>query len=426
MGSTASILAMFLLLEAQLCRGRMLPSNPAFVRRDFVLDGSPFLFNGFNAYWMMNVASDPGRRHKVSDVFREASAAGLTVCRTWAFGDGGDRALQISPGVYDERVFQGLDFVIYEARKYGIRLILSFVNNFNDFGGKAQYVEWARNAGAQASGDDDFYTNPLTKDYYKNHVRRVVTRLNTITRVAYKEEPTIMAWELINEPRCQTDYSGKTLNGWVQEMATFVKSIDNNHLLEIGMEGFYGASIPQREQLNPGFQVGTDFITNNLVKEIDFATIHAYPDMWLPGKSEDEKMEFTDGWIRNHYEDARNILKKPLVIAEFGKSNKYGLEERDMYMRDVYRDIYRYARSGGAMSGSMVWHVMAEGMDEYHDGYEIILSQSPSTAGIMSRQSHAMNALMSHNGVMMHDDVDGHHVKKSTLWNSLRWILMSS
>ena len=64
-------------------------------------------------------------------------------------------------------------------------------------------------------------------------------------------------------------------------MATFVKSIDNNHLLEIGMEGFYGASIPQREQLNPGFQVGTDFITSNLVKEIDFATIHAYPDTWF-------------------------------------------------------------------------------------------------------------------------------------------------
>ena len=137
-------------------------------------------------------------------------------------------------------------------------------------------------------------------------------------------------------------------------------------------------------------------------------------------------MEFMDRWIRNHYEDARNILKKPLVIAEFGKWNKAGVEERDMYMRNVYRDIYRYARSGGIMSGSMVWHVMAEGMDEYHDGYEIILSESPSTAGIMSRQSHAMKALMSRNGVIMpHDDDDGgHHAKKSTLWKILRWMMI--
>lgn len=71
-------------------------------------NGSPFFFNGFNSYWMMNVASDPNQRYKVSNVFRDAAAAGLTVCRTWAFSDGGSQALQISPGVYDERVFQVL------------------------------------------------------------------------------------------------------------------------------------------------------------------------------------------------------------------------------------------------------------------------------------------------------------------------------
>lgn len=61
--------------------------------------------------------------------------------------------------------------MISEARKYGIRLILSFVNNYNDFGGKAQYAQWARSAGAHINGDDDFYTHPLLKDYYKNHIR---------------------------------------------------------------------------------------------------------------------------------------------------------------------------------------------------------------------------------------------------------------
>lgn len=64
-------------------------------------------------------------------------------------------------------------------------------------------------------------------------------------------------------------------------MAAYVKSIDRNHLLEIGLEGFYGETIPQRKQLNPGYQsVGTDFISSNQVPEIDFATIHLYPDQW--------------------------------------------------------------------------------------------------------------------------------------------------
>lgn len=65
--------------------------------------------------------------------------------------------------------------MIAEARKYGIRLILSFVNNYKDFGGKAQYAEWGRNAGARINGEDDFYTHPMLKDYYKNHIRVIIT-----------------------------------------------------------------------------------------------------------------------------------------------------------------------------------------------------------------------------------------------------------
>lgn len=60
-------------------------------------------------------------------------------------------------------------------------------------------------------------------------------------------------------------------------MASYVKSIDTNHLLEAGLEGFYGAA---KRQVNPNFQVGTDFIANNQIKGIDFATVHSYPDQW--------------------------------------------------------------------------------------------------------------------------------------------------
>lgn len=202
-------------------------------------------------------------------------------------------------------------------------------------------------------------------------------------------------------------------------MASFVKSVDKKHLVEIGMEGFYGDTMAERKEVNPGYQVGTDFISNNLVPEIDFATIHAYPDIWLSGKSEDEQMGFMERWMLNHWEDARSILKKPLVVAEFGKSCKdaAGLNERsrDLYIANVYNQIYRFATTGGAtMSGSLVWQLMAEGMDQYHDGYQIILSQTPSTAGIISRQSHAMNALMSHLLTNNLHRLHHHHQRKST------------
>ncbi|KAL6315366.1 hypothetical protein AAG906_000474 [Vitis piasezkii] len=351
-----------LITLALVCQARV-HSHGGFVRTEgtrFVLDGSSSLFNGFNSYWMMHVAAEPSERYKVSNTFREAAGAGLSVCRTWAFSDGGDRALQISPGTYDERVFQALDFVISEARRYGIRLILSFVNNYKDYGGRPQYVEWARNAGVNVDGEDDFYTTPTVKEYYKNHVKRVITRFNTITRIVYKDDPTIMAWELMNEPRCQADSSETMVNGWVQEMASFVKSLDKNHLLEIGMEGFYGDSMPEKKVNNPGYQVGTDFISNNLIKEIDFTTIHAYPDIWLSGQNESAQMAFMQRWMQNQ---------------------GYSLGARDQYLSTVYQSMNNFESTGGGISGSLVWQLMAEGMDSYGDGYGIILSQDASTRG---------------------------------------------
>jgi len=61
-------------------------------------------------------------------------------------------------------------------------------------------------------------------------------------------------------------------------MAAHIKSIDNHHLLEIGLEGYYGDS---KKQSNPGkLLFGTDLISNNEIPQIDFATIHLYPDQW--------------------------------------------------------------------------------------------------------------------------------------------------
>lgn len=70
------------------------------------------------------------------------------------------------------------------------------------------------------------------------------------------------------------------LQEWIVEMAAEIKSIDKNHLLEIGLEGFYGESMPDKKQSNPGYEVGTDFISNNNINNVDFATIHIYPDQW--------------------------------------------------------------------------------------------------------------------------------------------------
>lgn len=66
---------------------------------------------------------------------------------------------------------QGLDFTVAEAKKYGIRLILSFVNNYPDYGGRAKYTDWAKQYAKKWNAQqDDFYTDSTMRQWFKNHI----------------------------------------------------------------------------------------------------------------------------------------------------------------------------------------------------------------------------------------------------------------
>ncbi|XP_062231099.1 putative mannan endo-1,4-beta-mannosidase 5 [Phragmites australis] len=368
----------------------------------FVVRDRPFYVNGFNTYWLMILAVDPSTRGKVTEVFRQAAAVGLTVCRTWGFNDGGWRALQKSPSVYDEDVFKALDFVVSEARKYRIRLILSLSNNWDGYGGKAQYVKWARDAGANVTSDDDFFSDQTVKCYFKNHIMNMLTRVNTYTNVMYKDDPTIFAWELMNEPRCTSDPTGNKLQAWIQEMAFQVKSIDPGHLLEVGTEGFYGPSSSARMQTNPNTfagKTGTDFIRNHRILGIDFASVHVYPDTWLSGATLEMQLKFVQSWMQAHIADAEGELGMPVLFTEFGVSTKarsaFNATSRDRFIQAVYGELLGSTRHGGAGAGGLLWQVFPEGTDYMDDGYGVVLPRAAATAGIMSAHSKKLQTFNS-------------------------------
>lgn len=323
---------------------------------------------------------------------------GLTVCRSWAFNDGAYNALQVSPGHFDERVFKALDRVLVEAGRHGVRLILSLANNLEAYGGKTQYVRWAWEEGVGLSASNDsFFFDPAIRDYFKVYLKTLLTRKNHLTGVEYRDDPTILAWELMNEPRCTTDLSGDTLQRWIEEMAAYVKSIDRKHLLTVGTEGFYGpTSPPSKQDVNPGIwkdnNYGSDFIRNAKIPDIDFASIHLYPDTWLLKQhaTAEEKLEFAKRWVASHIEDGDTELGKPVLTTEFGLSRRaqgFDPSHRDVLYRAIYDIVYGSAARGGAGAAAFVWQLAPEGMEEYHDDYSVVPSEHPSLRRLIKEQS---------------------------------------
>jgi mannan endo-1,4-beta-mannosidase len=316
----ALVVAAVPFLAALAGRGALGPVQGAgFVGRAgtrFVLDGEPFHYTGTNNYYLMvfSVARS-GLRPYVDEVLQEAAARGIRVVRTWAFNDGlGWNALQTAPGAYDEEVFQGLDFVLERSRQLGLRVILTLVNNWADYGGMDQYVAWSPTADLH----DQFYTDVNTRAYYRNHMAAVILRVNSLNGRLYRDDPTVFAWELANEPRCMTfdpplcasDRQGGTLLDWITEMSAWARSLDPNHLVTTGSEGFYD------DGSGPWYldgSQGVDFRRDHEPATIDFATAHSWPDDWALGF--DPVMQLLDRQI----DDGQHTLGKPFVLAEFGK-----------------------------------------------------------------------------------------------------------
>jgi mannose/cellobiose epimerase-like protein (N-acyl-D-glucosamine 2-epimerase family) len=123
----------------------------------------------------------------------------------------------LGPAQFDEAGFEALDAVLAVARQKGVRLIVPLVDNWSWWGGVAEYAAF------RGKEREAFWSDPQLIDDFKGTVRFVLTRVNTRTGVAYRDDPTILAWETGNELHCP--------HGWTRTIAAYIKQLDPNHLV---------------------------------------------------------------------------------------------------------------------------------------------------------------------------------------------------
>ena len=347
-----------------------MPLNSNFVRVDgsaFELDGEPFSLAGANNYYL-GFASDA----MVGPVFDLAAQMGLNVLRTWAFVDCGAAEPGSMPANAKDGVFfhywnsttgrpdfndgpkglERLDRTIALAEQYGIRLILPLVNYWDDFGGVKQYLDWFG-----LSGRDQFYRNSDVKQAYRDYVEHLLLRVNTRTGRRYADEPAILAWELANEPRCVGD-NGRplpdgmdTLIGWVDEMSAHLKSIDTNHLVGIGDEGYFSRRFAAGHTLyNGSFGVDCERLLG--VPTVDFGTCHLYPDF----AATEDAVSFGSRWIREHIE-AGQRANKPMVIEEYGYKMDGAISQLGNAQRDAAFKTWLNQVVESAGAGALAWMI---------------------------------------------------------------------
>ena len=224
-----------------------------------------------------------------------------------------------------------------------------------------------------------------------------MNRTNTVTGVAYRDESAIMAFELINEPRIpEDDGSGDIFQTWVEVAAGAFKSVDSNHLLTIGSEGFFGASTPELLASNPydGASAGTDFSRNNQAPGIDFAVAHAYPDQWMPSSDFGTQVAFVGAWYRAHVLEAQRI-GLAFLLEEFGCDRANDLANRNTFYSTVYDVSFQMLGAGyDACGGELFWLLNGSDDEPDYDGYAVKPGDA-TTLAIIQAQAGRMAALAS-------------------------------
>ena len=305
-----------------------------------MLNGKQFRFGGANIYWL-GLYSNIGNVHyatdfQIKDALQTAADMGVTVVRSHTLGISVGNPLSVEPklGQFNAKAFDTIDYSIYEAHKLGIRLIIPLTDNWHYYEGSYHtFTQWL---GLPSS---DFYTSPKAIAAFEQYISHLLNHVNPYTKLAYKNDPTVMAWELGNELNGMTP-------SWIEKISSFIHNLAPHQLIAAGQQ--YG--------VNPATLTAPD---------VNIVDCHYYPPLE------------TDSFIESN---AAQVAKagKVFIAGEYGSI---------VASKSLLAPLVSDKNISGAAFWSLFAHRNTYGYDQHNDGETL---HFPGVSSAMRSRDHAI------------------------------------
>lgn len=320
--------------------------NDEFVQRSgtkLTLAGENFRYSGPNIEWLGIEAYGPhdpvGPRYpshlEVDDALDTAKMMGARVVRSQTLGDSVecDQCIEPKAGVFNPDAFKSIDYALKAAHDRGLRLIITLAGDCAncELSGPGQYLLW--------KGEKDFrkfFTDPAIIAEFQEHVRAMLEHRNSLTGIAYKDDPTILAWENCNLCGLGVIFmaQGQSLapyTPWIDTIGTFIKSIDKKHLY-IDNSGFFLFEKKALDATTP-----------------DIVTSEYYPH-WDALLGTGQK---TTAETFSKHAEMVNAKGKAYVV------NEYGWDVTDWPTRDDFQTVLKAFEADPRICGDNYWALQA-------------------------------------------------------------------
>lgn len=395
----------------------------------FVRNGKPYYYVGTNFWYGAILGSEGqgGNRERLCKELDALKKTGIDNLRILVGSDGErgvttkvEPTLQEAPGVYNDTILAGLDYLLMEMGKRDMVAVLYLNNSWEWSGGYGFYLEHAGEGKAPRPNEagysaymnfvTKFASNQLAHQLFYDYVRFILSRTNRYTGKRYCDDPAIMSWQIGNEPRAFSKEQLPEFEKWLAEASALIRSLDANHLISIGSEGSWGCE----NDYDCYERICAD-------KNIDYCNIHLWPYNWSWARKDHliedlgKACKNTKDYIDRHLAIC-DRLQKPLVMEEFGYprdgfsfSPKSTTKGRDGYYKYVFSLVADNAEQGGKFAGCNFWgwggfakpqHEQWQVGDDYTgdpaqeaQGLNSVFSTDKSTLKVVKKQVKRMSKL---------------------------------